>query len=312
MNEANLLGMRILQDDSIAQKFNAGGLPLYTARENIDGFPDRRTIPHWNVGLETVYIRTGTMKMNFAGKEIVLCENDIAVIDPGCVHYFEGLPDTECVYDCFVMDEALFPSVSSLKEKYLTPLFRAEKPAAGVLRANNVSCRSLAPLLEKIRMLCRESGECRELPVAALCMEFLSLLYESSKPMFLREKDKTDSESALKNMVSFIRLNYARQVSIEMLCKAGGVSRNRCFCIFRTFTGDTPANYILKYRLKVSENHLVNTDMPISEIAAACGFAHQSHYTGRFCEQYGMTPLKYRKACRDRTGTERRCSKSTD
>jgi transcriptional regulator GlxA family with amidase domain len=63
----------------------------------------------------------------------------------------------------------------------------------------------------------------------------------------------------------------------------------------------TPWEYLIHYRIQKSIELLTKTDMSITEIGYATGFASASHYTKTFREMMGCTPAKYRKdnsACR--------------
>ena len=54
-------------------------------------------------------------------------------------------------------------------------------------------------------------------------------------------------------------------------------------------TGLTPHAYQLQRRVALARR-LIAQGLPLAEVAAACGFADQSHMTRQFVRKYGVSP----------------------
>ncbi len=67
---------------------------------------------------------------------------------------------------------------------------------------------------------------------------------------------------------------------------------------FKATFNQTPHQYVLTRRIARAQELLAAGDMPLAEIAYACGFASQSHMTDVFREKLGVTPGRYRKEVR--------------
>lgn len=65
---------------------------------------------------------------------------------------------------------------------------------------------------------------------------------------------------------------------------------------FKQSVGVTPRGYLTRRRLKRTMELLSGSDMSISEIALAAGFADQSHCARRFRQHLGLSPRDYRRA----------------
>jgi AraC family transcriptional regulator len=63
---------------------------------------------------------------------------------------------------------------------------------------------------------------------------------------------------------------------------------------FRRFYHCTIGDYIRQLRIKFACEKLVQSDLPLSEIALASGFFDQSHFTRTFKQLTGKTPQAYR------------------
>ena len=65
---------------------------------------------------------------------------------------------------------------------------------------------------------------------------------------------------------------------------------------FKRVYGDTIFSYHRKLALSRAVSMLLNTDIPISEIAYDSGYSSPSNFCAAFKKQYGVTPLKYRES----------------
>ena len=64
---------------------------------------------------------------------------------------------------------------------------------------------------------------------------------------------------------------------------------------FKQSEGATPHTFVLERRLARARELLTRTDLSLSEVAFAVGFADQSHFTRRFRQMVGVSPEQFRK-----------------
>lgn len=84
-------------------------------------------------------------------------------------------------------------------------------------------------------------------------------------------------------------------ISVAEVASACGLSRAHFTRAFRQSTGTTPHKWLQQYRLDKVKQLLGSTELPIAEIAAACGFADQSHLTRAFARLAHVTPGAWRR-----------------
>lgn len=290
----SILNMDILADYSIAMNYNIPNLPIYVSKEQLIDFTHLKTAPHWNEGLEIVYIKKGNMYIVENGSKLLVNEGFICIINSGCLHFFESIDNNNCQYICYVFEKTVLSSANSIMHEYINPLFHAYHPDISIL--NSIENVTLAALLEKIYFYSIEKQPAYELYISGLLNIFVAELYKSNRVLFnesVHHHSKLDD--SMLHMLSYIHQHYNQDITLETLCKAGQISRTGCFTLFKKYTGDTPTKYILKFRLSVARKQLSSTNIPIAQIASNCGFAHQSHFTSHFTQCYGITPLHYRK-----------------
>src|SRR5262249_49948014 len=99
---------------------------------------------------------------------------------------------------------------------------------------------------------------------------------------------------ALQRVRDYIEAHLAENLSLQALADTAGLSRYHFARAFKQSEGLTPHDYIVKCRVERAQKLLADSDMPLSEIALAVGFADQSHCARRFREHVGVTPSSYR------------------
>jgi AraC family transcriptional regulator len=57
--------------------------------------------------------------------------------------------------------------------------------------------------------------------------------------------------------------------------------------------------WLLQRRVDKAKQLLRSANLPLSEVAALCGFAHQSHFTRVFSQSIGVSPGRWRRHHRD-------------
>ncbi|TAD88618.1 MAG: AraC family transcriptional regulator [Alphaproteobacteria bacterium] len=85
-----------------------------------------------------------------------------------------------------------------------------------------------------------------------------------------------------------------QDVSLSDLAAAAGLSRFHFSRAFREAMGEPPHAHVRRLRCERAAAMMMNTTMTLAEVAQACGFAHQAHFTTAFRRVYGTTPGRWR------------------
>jgi LacI family transcriptional regulator len=108
------------------------------------------------------------------------------------------------------------------------------------------------------------------------------------------------NDRALVRALSFIRENAAQSVQVGDVARHAGVSRRVLERHFMQVLGRSPAREIRRVHLERAKTLLVETDLPIPEVAEAAGFGSPEYLAFVFRSEVGMTPLNFRKEVRCR------------
>ena len=84
-------------------------------------------------------------------------------------------------------------------------------------------------------------------------------------------------------------------IEFESLAATAELSLYHFARTFKQSEGTTPHTFVLERRLARARELLARTDLSLSEVAFAVGFADQSHFTRRFRQMVGVSPGQFRK-----------------
>lgn len=93
-----------------------------------------------------------------------------------------------------------------------------------------------------------------------------------------------------------IEAQYDSDLGLEELARLAGTDRFRLTRAFKAAYGIAPHAYLVQRRLNRARQLLALGESP-ADVAAAAGFADQSHLGRWFRRAFGMTPADYRRRC---------------
>lgn len=98
----------------------------------------------------------------------------------------------------------------------------------------------------------------------------------------------------IQNVIDCIHVHYKDGLSIKEFCAKYKMSTVYFGYLFKKETGMFFNNYLAQYRICSAIQLLLETEMPIHEIAEAVGFSSGSYFNTCFKKQTGLSPVTYR------------------
>ena len=100
----------------------------------------------------------------------------------------------------------------------------------------------------------------------------------------------------LRRVLERIHADFHTNLNLAELATEAGYSRSHFIRMFRAAVGRTPHRYLLDYRLEKAQAMLAQGPLPVTEIAAACGFLSHAHFSTAFRRQFEVAPIDYRRS----------------
>ena len=100
--------------------------------------------------------------------------------------------------------------------------------------------------------------------------------------------------SKVLSIIELMEGNLSEPLSLIEVADHVGLSRRQIERLFRTEMGRSPARYYLEIRLDRARHLLIQSSMPVVEVAVACGFVSASHFSKCYRELYSRSPQQER------------------
>lgn len=105
-----------------------------------------------------------------------------------------------------------------------------------------------------------------------------------------------DMAAHIQNAVSFMHIHYAENLGVHALAQHCHLADAYLSRIFKAELGMGPAEYWRRIRLEQAQKLLTSTKLPLSHIAAACGFSSARAFSQLFRRSRGISPADYRQS----------------
>ncbi len=101
---------------------------------------------------------------------------------------------------------------------------------------------------------------------------------------------------AVSDALTFIHANYARELTLIDIARAAHLSPYHLARLFKQSLGISPHQYLIQLRVNTARWLLSagSGERSLAQVAAAVGFADQSHLTRHFKRLTGVTPRQFR------------------
>ncbi len=102
-------------------------------------------------------------------------------------------------------------------------------------------------------------------------------------------------EFYVREAINYIEDHYSENVTIEDMARFCKLDRSYFGKVFKSVVGQSPQEFLIRYRMEKAVESLVLTDAAISDISVSVGYANSLHFSRAFKGVYGIPPREYRK-----------------
>jgi transcriptional regulator of acetoin/glycerol metabolism/AraC-like DNA-binding protein len=102
------------------------------------------------------------------------------------------------------------------------------------------------------------------------------------------------SPGAMRRVREYVAVHLGESIDLSMLAGVAGLSVHHFARQFKQSAGVPPHVYLTQKRVERAQEMLVQTDLPLAEIAFAVGFFDQGHLARHFRYMLGTTPREFR------------------
>lgn len=254
--------------------------------------------------IEVAYIDAGSGVHILNNREERISEGDLFLFDPHIVHAFiadEG--QSLRVYNCLFQPPTLDRSFKDCKDfvdvayHYLFYSLSAEDDPKGYIKLTGVSGAEIRPLFYEMRREYESRENGYEQILKANLMKLIIYIFRLyKKDGAQRQNPAVYNQLVVQEAASFIRQHFDEEISCQKLADRAFLSVNYFRKIFKDITGMTMIRMQQNVRVHVACDLLVNTRLPVGEIADRVGYGDVKFFYQVFRQIQGVTPGDYRKS----------------
>ena len=245
----------------------------------LDYLVRRATFCGWQIAprrisnYELVYVLRGQGDICLGSRQFTVRTGDLVCFCPGVLHSLSVARQP-----CIELYGVHFTLPSGVDRLPLPEVAKIEAPG------------SLEPLFKSLFEIYKQKTYLyqwrQNLLLEQILCEILSALHGENAPAELIR---------IKKVLEHIHEDPARPFTLEDLTARSGVKKTLFLQSFRRMTGTTPKQYILGLRLEYARDLLLETDVPVAQVAERCGFSDSFYFSRCFKNHFSTSPRPYRK-----------------
>lgn len=237
---------------------------------------------NWHENIEIVYVIKGSGSIICGEHHLPVKAGEVIIINPNELHSFYTADQALCYY-YFIVDRSFF-----LANHFDSNYFHFDSKVESV---------ELVKMIERFAYYWGVDKDTEPMRVQYLraialeiCLFVCSLAVFNKKPVV-----ESHLLSCIKQAIGYIRAESHREISLDEIACAVGLSKYYFAREFRRITGYSCISYLNNVRCERVKELLLGSVLSIGDIGRECGFLNQSYFSKTFKEYVGCTPGQYRR-----------------
>lgn len=237
--------------------------------------------PRGRLDWQILYVASGKAHFYFDGEETIVHAGNMVLYRPKEEqrYYYYGVDQTEVYWVHFTGN-----NVKNILRKYgLTDDMHV------IHTGTSLEFKRIFQEMIKELKLCKDDYE-------EMLVNYLKMLLILIHRM-INDEPRGKNLHLMAEMDSAVRYfheNYHKPINIEEFAASNHMSVSWFIRNFKTYTGSTPAQYLLSLRLSNAQTLLETTSYNITEIADIVGYDNPLYFSRIFRKQFGMSPTEFR------------------
>lgn len=259
-----------------------------------------RNYLHVHSFVESCYVAAGAGTFVVAGRKYDLAPGDVFTARPGQPHEIvSSRGDPLAIYFWAHTVEPVEPRSTTVN--------RAEQSAAELMQllASTAIPLATAPALEAVLTLMADEAS-RRLPgyLRVINDLFTTLVIQTARaasptavrPELAAGRTRSLADAVVQTAVQYLQDNLAQRFEVRDVAAQVNLSERQLSRIFLKATGTSILAYLTRLRMERAMQLLLNSELPIKQVAAAVGYPDTHYFTTLFGRHTRTTPGVFRRS----------------
>ena len=224
------------------------------------------------------------------GESVIVPPNEIMKID-----FPEARSDnpTQCIALAISSDQIL-STINLLNERF-PKVESKDRWHVDESIFHLINNQELADIINRlIRISIKEHAKEKDVLAGLALRELLvRLMQTQARQLFESNYARLASSHRFAHVIQYIKENIREKINLEGLHEKASMSRANFFRKFKEEFGYSPADYILRERIKLAKEYLHNPMVQVTEVCFMAGFQSLSYFIRIFKKETGLTPKGY-------------------
>jgi AraC-like DNA-binding protein len=240
-----------------------------------------KKVIHKHEAAKILFITDGNANIVLNDKTFIIARGDLLLINMNTDHEILSSGDTSLKGYSLIFSKL---HLDGLPMGHIIPL--EEHPILKVQEYHLTLNKYMEDIHEEYQNNELGSDEIISSLLKTLIIKILRIMYSPNS-----SRNTSISEKVIKYIIE----NYNRDISLTELANVVYVNPYHLAHTFKDETGISPIQYLITHRIEVARNMLLNTNLPIREIASNVGYPNANYFNLIFKKFTGYTPGKFRK-----------------
>lgn len=264
----------------------------------VDRLPEDLIPFHWHEQLEFGMVRSGSGYLMANVERIPLKKGEAFLLNREVLHSAKADEGSDMIICSAVFSPEIIAAPGSiLMKRYVEPFLQNENLAWIKLNKSIKWNSEIMDIFENIWKKAEREEFGFELHIRNMLSEIiLKILENSSREVVGINEKKLRNEHRMKKMLDYVMSHFSEEITMDQLAESAAISKSECMRCFNECVGMPPMKYIKQLRIDTAAVMLRQGNLPVSEIAARCGFQDMSYFSKTFKTIRKRTPTEYREA----------------
>jgi len=219
-----------------------------------------------------------------------VCQEDVLLLVYGGVLRFweNGTPVEVKPGEYYIQQQGLFQEGREASEEpeyyYIHFQGTAAETGQRLPRRGNMDLAALLPMIGKLEVL--QASGAPKVEINAWFYQILAALHS--------DMEHAGSQPLLHDLIAKITGRLDAPFSLGAAAKELGYCKNSVITIFRRETGLTPGAFVRKLKLEQAQRLLLESSLPVTQIALECGFGSYTNFYRSFQKRFSCSPGQWR------------------
>lgn len=253
-------------------------------------------LAHWHNDIEIIHVYEGNLRMTVNSETRILSAGESCICCSGDIHSFDSNDLTCNAILVFFGTEIIGTQIHWPQDVMFTTPFIDE----AIIKKYKISTdfsKRIGDLLLEVYHELEERREYYQVIVRSKLLELHGLIMRNA-PKGINKASHSKSYSMLnkmQNALDYINSNYTEDITLSETAVQAELHISQFSKLFKHMCGMSFVTYLNNVRVSKAEEMILNTMVPITDIALECGFNSIRNFNRTFKKLKGTTPSDLRK-----------------